>query len=117
MYNVCRWARRARARLCPPYELRSSADRYDSFRHCRVQTPHSFRISPNARGQRNAQESRMSGNEDVRRCLDKAAEMERRAKEARDGDSRNAYVRLAENWRFLAENHRRVATMDRGNSK
>ena len=54
----------------------------------------------------------MSGNEDVRRCLDKAAEMERRAKEAHDGESRNAYVRLAENWRFLAENHRRVATME-----
>ena len=54
----------------------------------------------------------MSDNEDVRRCLDKAAEMERRAKEAHDGESRNAYVRLAENWRFLAENHRRVATVE-----
>ena len=53
----------------------------------------------------------MSDNEDVRRCLDKAAEMERRAKEAPDEESRNAYTRLAENWRFLAENHRRIGNI------
>jgi len=39
--------------------------------------------------------------------------MERLAEQAPNDDSRRAYNRLAENWRYLAENHRRIATMDR----
>jgi hypothetical protein len=49
---------------------------------------------------------------DVVRCLDKAAECDRRAEQAIDEASRAAYRRLAENWRFLAENHRRIGMME-----
>ena len=51
-------------------------------------------------------------NADVRRCLDKAEEMRRLAEQASDDASRQAYRRLAENWLFLAENHRHIATLN-----
>ena len=51
-------------------------------------------------------------NADVRRCLDKAEEMRRLAEQAINEESRQAYRRLAENWRFLAENHRHIATLN-----
>jgi hypothetical protein len=47
------------------------------------------------------------------RCLERAAECERRAEQATDELSRNGYRRLAENWRLLAETHRQIASMDK----
>ena len=48
----------------------------------------------------------------VLRCLEKAAECERRAQAATEDHARQAFRRMAENWRFLSENHRRIAAMD-----
>jgi hypothetical protein len=48
----------------------------------------------------------------VLRCLEKAAECERRAQEATEDHARQVLRRMAENWRFLSENHRRIAVMD-----
>jgi len=50
---------------------------------------------------------------EIRRYLEKAAECEGRAEQATDELSRNAYRRLAENWRLLAETHRQIASMDK----
>jgi hypothetical protein len=48
----------------------------------------------------------------VLRCLDKAAECDRRSREAKDTHAREMYRRLAENWRFVSENHQHIARME-----
>ena len=48
----------------------------------------------------------------VLRCLEKAAECDRHAQKAKDSDGRDMYRRLAENWRFLSENHQHIARME-----
>ena len=45
-------------------------------------------------------------------CLEKAAECDRRSREARDAHAREMYRPLAENWRFLAENRQHIARMN-----
>jgi hypothetical protein len=50
---------------------------------------------------------------DAQRCLDKAAECERRVEQAADDVSRNSYLRMAENWRLLAETHRQTAKVEK----
>ena len=47
----------------------------------------------------------------VLRCLEKAAECDRRSREAKDAHAREMYRQLAENWRFLSENHQHIARM------
>ena len=48
----------------------------------------------------------------VLRCLEKAAECDRHAQKAKDSHGREMYRRLAENWRFLSENHQHIARME-----
>jgi hypothetical protein len=48
---------------------------------------------------------------DAQRCLDKAAECERSAEQSTDDDRRTSYNRLAENWRLLAETHKKIARL------
>ncbi len=46
------------------------------------------------------------------RCLEKAAECDRRAQEAIDSHGQEMYRRMAENWRFLSETHQHIVRME-----
>ncbi len=50
-------------------------------------------------------------NPDAQRCLEKAAECDRRAEQAIEDVARDSYLRMAENWRLLAETHKSIRSV------
>jgi len=50
---------------------------------------------------------------EAQRCLGRAAECERRAEQAINDDTRASYLRMAQNWRLLAETHLKIRVVEK----